>query len=88
MLNLVTSISVPCAPNEDVQATALSINGNYIAVALTDTSVHVFSLIDGSHKLSFTDPCGQIVWAISIIGDEVVIGSSDGVLRVWGIVEG
>lgn len=88
MFNLLASIPVPRTSGEVVSALVLSLNETYIAVTLQDTSVHVFSLIDGAHKLRFSDPCGQAVWAISLLGSEVVIGSGDGVLRVWGVVEG
>jgi hypothetical protein len=86
-MDLLTSISVPTS-KENLHATVLSLNETYTAIALSDTSVHVFSSINGSHKLSFNDPCGKNVWAISIVGGEVVIGSADGALRVWGVVEG
>lgn len=87
IMDLLNSASVPCHDNENALVTDLSCNDNYIAVALTNAYVHVFSCLDCSHVASFKDPCGEFVWAVSIVDDKVIIGSVDGALRVWRVNE-
>ena len=65
----------------------LSCSDTYVCVALSDATVHVFSLQNASRKLSFQDACGKPVWAHAIINDTVVVGSFDGSLSARSILE-
>jgi len=59
-MKLLCSTLVPCTTNDKIAAVGrLTYSNTYVAVALSDTSVHVFSILDGSHKLGFKDPCGK-----------------------------
>ncbi|KAF2152519.1 WD40 repeat-like protein [Myriangium duriaei CBS 260.36] len=90
-MELVSSSNIPCTPDGEhptLVAGALSSNAKYVSAALTDSSLHVFS-IDGSHKLKVTDPSGNIIWAHMILDDDILVsGSSDGILRAYNIADG
>ena len=81
------SASTPVSCGEDILSTTLACTESYVALALEDHSVHVFSSVDGSHRWTFADPCGT-VWALALAGDTLVVGSVDGSLRAYDLLEG
>jgi hypothetical protein len=87
-MRILISSPIPCINDRTVAVRRLAWSDAYASVALSDTSVHVYSLMDGSHKLSFQDPCGKVVLAHAIVDDKVIVGSADGALRAWHILEG
>ncbi|GAM91116.1 hypothetical protein ANO11243_091630 [Dothideomycetidae sp. 11243] len=87
VMDFLLTVPIPCETlrgQPACAAGALSTSREYISVALDDTSVHVFSK-DGSHKLKFVDPGGQIVWAHKLVQDFLIVGCMDGTLRAWSI---
>lgn len=84
MFDLQRTISLPCETPKLSEPTSLATSEEYIAIGCWDFSVHVYSIVDGTHKLSFNDPCGS-VWALCVVGDEILVGGADGVLRVWDV---
>jgi len=87
-MGLLYSTSIPCADEHVLAIGKLAYNDTYVSIALNDTSVHVFSISDGSHKLGFKDSGGKHIWALAIVNDMVVAGSADGVLSAWCILKG
>lgn len=84
MFDLRETISLPFETFELSNPTSFAISESYIATGYLNTSVHVYSIDDGTHKMSFRDPSGS-VWTLCVIGDEVLVGGGDGVLRGWNI---
>lgn len=66
--------------------TALQVVGEYIAIALDDSEIHVFAL-DGSRKHSLNGAQGAI-WTIAMRGDLLCTGGADTTIRIWDLLTG
>ena len=81
-MKLLKSIPIPGTIEKSVAALGnLSYSNRYVAVSLTDATVHIFSILDASHLFSFQDPCGEYVWAHAIVDNTIITGNKDGLLR-------
>ncbi|CRG91974.1 WD repeat-containing protein pop2 [Talaromyces islandicus] len=66
--------------------TALLVAGEYIAIALDDSEIHVFAL-DGSRKHSLNGSQGA-VWTIAMHGKLLCTGGGDSTIRIWDLLTG
>ena len=89
-MDLTSTYNIPGVAEEEniVCVGALSTSEKYVTIALSDCSLHVFSLADGSHRLRVADPCNQVIWAHTTVGDMLIAGGMDGFLRAWDIRDG
>lgn len=66
--------------------TALQVLGEYIAIALDNSGVHVFGL-DGHRKHTLKD-CQGPAWTIAMRGDLLCAGGADRTIRIWDLLSG
>lgn len=66
--------------------TALQVVGEYIAIALDNSEIHVFAL-DGRRKHSLKG-CQGPVWTIAMRGDLLCAGGADKSIRIWDLLTG
>lgn len=60
-MKLLKSIPIPGTIEKSVAALGnLSYCNRYVAVSLTDATVHIFSRLNASHLFSFKDPSGEL----------------------------
>lgn len=90
-MELEHSFAIPCDDGGDHPVLAvgpLSISDEHVSVALTDASLHVFSVRKRTHELKVAEPSSQIISSHLVVGDQVFVGSPDGVLRIWSLANG
>lgn len=66
----------------------ISATNGYLAVGLSDFSLHVFSSEDGSHIFKVVDHSKNFIWAHGFCGQKLVAGCADGSLRAWNTPQG
>jgi WD40 repeat protein len=66
--------------------TALQVWGEYVAIALDNSEIHVFGL-DGSRKHALNG-CQEAVWTIAMRGDLLCAGGADTTIRIWDLLTG
>ncbi|KAF4547611.1 PQQ-like domain-containing protein [Elsinoe fawcettii] len=86
-MDLLWSSSIPDSTSE-VAVGRLSCTDKYVGMVLSDGTVHIFSAINGSLKVKVNHPCRLTSWAHVIAGDQLFVGSGDGILRCWDINTG